>query len=71
MAGTAEGGRKAAATNKLKHGDDFYKNIAAKAQEAWAENGRKPRGFAFNKELAITAGAKGGRISRRTKANNE
>lgn len=25
MAGTKEGGKKTAATNKLKYGDDFYK----------------------------------------------
>lgn len=67
MAGTIIGGQKAAQTNKERHGDDFYKNIALKAQEAWDRNGRKPRGFAANRELAIRAGAKGGSISKRGK----
>ena len=30
MAGTKEGGRKAAATNKLRHGEGFYARIGAK-----------------------------------------
>jgi hypothetical protein len=67
IAGTYEGGKAAARTNKRKYGDDYYRKIALKAQEAWDENGRKPRGFAANKELARIAGAAGGRISRRSK----
>lgn len=60
MAGTKEGGQKAAATNRAKYGKDFYKNIGAKG-------GRKGHtgGFASNPALAKIAGAKGGRISRR------
>ena len=60
MAGTKEGGQKAAATNRAKYGKDFYKNIGA-------EGGRKGHtgGFASNPALAKIAGAKGGRISRR------
>lgn len=60
MAGTKEGGRKAAITNMKKYGKDFYR-----------ENGRKgghnghTGGFAANPELAKIAGQKGGRISRR------
>lgn len=63
MAGTKEGGRKAAAANKAKHGADFYARIGAKG-------GRLGRtgGFAANPDLARIAGAKGGRISRRRKA---
>lgn len=62
MAGTKAGGTKAAATNKAKHGADFYARIGA-------IGGKKGRtgGFAANPELARIAGAKGGRISRRGK----
>lgn len=64
MAGTKAGGIAAAATNKRKYGDDFYHKIGGKG-------GRLGRtgGFFANRELARTAGAKGGRISRRTKAD--
>jgi len=62
MAGTKAGGVKAAATNKARHGKDFYANIGAKG----GRNGHTG-GFAANRELARVAGAKGGRISRRTK----
>lgn len=63
MAGTSKGGKKAAATNKARHGKDFYARIGAKG----GRNGRTG-GFAANPELARIAGAKGGRISRRGKA---
>lgn len=63
MAGTKTGGMKAAATNKKRHGKDFYKRIGSKG----GQNGHTG-GFASNPELARTAGAKGGRISRRTSA---
>ncbi len=62
MAGTKAGGSKAAATNKKKYGSDFYAKIGA----AGGKKG-KTGGFFANRELARTAGAKGGRISRRTK----
>jgi general stress protein YciG len=62
MAGTKEGGKTAAATTKNKYGKDFYKLIGAKG----GKNGRTG-GFYANRELARIAGAKGGRISRRTK----
>jgi hypothetical protein len=62
MAGTKAGGRSAAETNKRKYGEDFYGRIGAMG-------GKKGRtgGFYANRELARIAGAKGGRISRRTK----
>jgi len=63
MAGTKEGGRKAAATNKAKYGVTFYANIGKKG----GQNGHTG-GFAANRELARIAGAKGGRISKRGKA---
>jgi uncharacterized protein len=62
MAGTRSGGLSAAKTNKEKYGADFYAKIGAKG-------GRKGRtgGFYANRDLARIAGAKGGRISKRTK----
>ncbi len=62
MAGTKAGGRAAAETNKKRYGGDFYAKIGA-------VGGKKGRtgGFYANRELARIAGAKGGRISRRTK----
>ncbi|MGI6612314.1 MAG: hypothetical protein ACOX0Z_01960 [Candidatus Nanosyncoccaceae bacterium] len=63
MAGTKEGGRKAALTNKKRYGSDFYAKIGA----IGGRNGNTG-GFAANPELAKIAGAKGGRISRRGKA---
>ena len=65
MAGTIEGGKAAAATNKAKYGDDFYAKIGAQG----GKNGRTG-GFFANRELARIAGAKGGKLSRRGKKNN-
>ena len=66
MAGTKQGGVKAAATNKTKHGADFYARIGAKG----GRNGNTG-GFAANPELARIAGAKGGRVSRRKKTSEK
>ncbi len=62
MAGTKAGGKAAASTNKTKYGSDFYAKIGAMG-------GKKGHtgGFYANRDLARIAGAKGGRISRRTK----
>jgi uncharacterized protein len=71
MAGTKDGGQRAATTNKKKHGADFYARIGAMG-------GKKGRtgGFASSKvgddgktgrERAIEAGRNGGRISRKSK----
>jgi hypothetical protein len=62
MSGTVTGGKAAASTNKAKYGSDFYAKIGA-------IGGKKGKtgGFFANRELARIAGAKGGRISRRTK----
>lgn len=60
MAGTKAGGQKAAATNLFRHGKDFYKRIGQKG----GQNGHTG-GFAANPTLAIIAGRKGGKISRR------
>ena len=68
MPGTIEGGRKAAATNKKKYGNEFYANIGRKG----GRNGHTG-GFASNKlgrdgltgaQRAKIAGAKGGHISK-------
>lgn len=73
MSGTVQGGKKASKTNQAKYGYDFYKIIGAKG-------GRKGKtgGFASTKigadgltgkQRAMLAGAKGGKISRRRKAD--
>lgn len=62
MAGTKEGGQKAALTNKQRHGKDFYAKIGAQGGVKGTTGG-----FFANRELARLAGAKGGRISRRRK----
>ena len=60
MAGSIEGGKRAANTNKQKYGEDFYKKIGAMGGKRGTTGG-----FYANRELARIAGAKGGRISRR------
>lgn len=60
MAGTSEGGIKAAKSNKEKYGEDFYARIGAKGGKRGHTGG-----FAANPELARRAGAKGGAIGRR------
>lgn len=64
MAGTTEGGVKAAQKNKEKD-PEFYKRIGALGGKAGTTGG-----FYANRELARIAGAKGGRISKRTKGVN-
>lgn len=59
MAGTKEGGIKAARANKLRD-PDFYRRIGS----IGGKNGHTG-GFAANPELAKIAGQKGGRLSRR------
>lgn len=64
MAGTKQGGLKAAATNKQRYGTSFYENIGRKGGTI-----SRGGGFAQNPELARVAGARGGRASRRTKSD--
>lgn len=66
MPGTRLGGLKAAETNKILHGADFYSRIGRKG----GRNGHTG-GFAANHELAMVAGAKGGKISKRGKAKRK
>lgn len=63
MSGTRKGGQRAAATNKMRYGANFYETIGA-------IGGRTSRGggFAKNRNLAVEAGRKGGQASRRRKA---
>ena len=65
MVGTKAGGLKAAATNKAKYGDNFYKETGRKGGKAFTT---KPKGFACSHERAVEAGRKGGSISKRGKA---
>jgi general stress protein YciG len=62
MAGTIQGGKKAASTNKARYGAEFYAKIGAKGGKIG-----RTGGFYVNRELAREAGKLGGRISRRTK----
>ena len=62
MAGSIEGGRKAAATNRIRHGADFYARIGARGG-AKGHTG----GFAADNVRARAAGVKGGTISNRSK----
>jgi hypothetical protein len=66
MAGTINGGKAAAETNKKKYGAEFYARIGKMG-------GKKGRtgGFFANRDLAREAGRKGGRISRRTKKSED
>lgn len=60
MSGTREGGIKARDKNLAWHGDDFYQRIG----RLGGMNGHTG-GFASNVERARSAGAKGGRLSKR------
>lgn len=82
MAGTRAGGIKAAQKNKLRHGDDFYKNIGhiggQKGTTGGFASGWKCDGkcnldhkFGLDHKVAKCAGYKGGRISRRGKKKKE
>lgn len=62
MAGTQNGGRKAARTNKQRHGRNFYAEIGRRGGKL-----SRGGGFAANRDLASAAGRKGGKISRRGK----
>ena len=64
--GTKAGGLKASATNREKHGEDFYQRIGRIGGKAGHTGG-----FAANPELARIAGAKGGKISKRGPAKNK
>lgn len=66
MAGTKAGGRKAAATNKLRHGEGFYAKIGA----IGGRNGHTGGFASMDREKVQECGRKGGSISRRGPAKN-
>jgi len=66
MAGTQAGGAKAAATNKQKYGSDFYARIGSMGGKIG-----RTGGFYANRDLARSAGAIGGRVSRRGKVTTK
>jgi general stress protein YciG len=66
MAGTLEGGKKAAQTNKERYGKEFYANIGRKG----GQNGHTG-GFAADPERARLAGSIGGKRSKRGPAKKK
>lgn len=65
MSGNIEGGKKAATTNKARHGSDFYAKIGKTGGKA-----KVTKGFGSNPELARSAGTKGGYKSSRKGIKN-
>lgn len=66
MAGNKIGGMKAAATNKLRHGEGFYAEIGAKG----GRNGHTGGFASMEREKVREYGRKGGKISRRGPSKN-
>lgn len=66
MSGTLDGGRKAAITNKKKYGEDFYAKIGRIGGSLGTTGG-----FYADRDLARSAGMKGGRKSRRGPAQSK
>lgn len=70
MAGTIEGGRKAAELNKKKYGEDFYKNIGALGGKQGVTGGfasdKVGKDGLTGRERASKVGMLGGKKSRRT-----
>lgn len=75
MAGTKAGGLKAAATNKKRHGDDFYSRIGKKGGLLGTTGGfaskKKDANGMTGAERASFYGAVGGHISKRGPAKGE
>lgn len=71
MSGTVKGGRKAAETNKRRHGEDFYRTAGSKGGKLGKTGGFGSKLVGADgltgRERARKSGAVGGRISRRTK----
>lgn len=61
MAGTKAGAKKAAATNRLRYGDDFYSRIG----KIGGQNGHTGGFKSKTHEFCAECGRKGGLISRR------
>lgn len=75
MAGTKEGGRKAAITNRLRHGEGFYARIGQMGGHNGTTGGFNSdvvgKDGLTGRERAKIAGRKGGLISRRGPAKNK
>lgn len=71
MAGTKNGGKAAASTNKSKYGADFYAKIGAMGGKRGKTGGfasdKKGADGLTGRERARLAGQAGGRVSRRTR----
>lgn len=65
MSGNREGGKQAAETNKELYGEDFYRKIGSVGGKKGTTGG-----FYVNRELASTAGRKGGLKRRRKGIKN-
>lgn len=61
MPGNKAGGLKAAATNKLRHGEDFYRNIG----RIGGRNGHTGGFASMTPEQRAECGRRGGSISKR------
>lgn len=72
MSGTKEGGKKAAATNKLRNGEDFFARIGKKGGQNGHTGGfasdKKGKDGLTGRECAKLVGAIGGLVSKRGKA---
>lgn len=70
MSGTKAGGMKAALTNKSRHGSDFYARIGAVGGKKGDTGGFASDAVGTDgltgRERARIAGARGGRVSRRS-----
>lgn len=75
MAGTREGGRKAAITNRIRHGEGFYARIGQMGGHNGTTGGFNSdvvgKDGLTGRERARIAGRKGGLISRRGPAKNK
>lgn len=71
MPGTIEGGKRAAISNKLRHGEDHYKRIGAIGGANGHNGGFRDESIGIDgltgRQRASIAGRKGGLISRRRK----
>lgn len=69
MSGTKVGGQKAAATNKLKYGEDFYRRIGSDGGAASTSGGFSSYKVGSDgltgRERASVAGRRGGQVSKR------
>lgn len=75
MAGTRDGGRKAAETNRAKYGPNFYSNIGRKGGVRGHDGGFASKGIGKDgltgPERAKIYGSVGGKVSKRGRARVE